>query len=150
MFDLETGRPLEVRLDATMRDLVDRGCGAGGYRLEPVDADGRIIGGIIAITEIPRDAVPDAPEDSDVADGPDHYDRMLLTIERQSDTLCRAFEAMTNAFGPVRPLQMPIVVGEGGGEGGMKADQIAQTVATVAKTVVDAWKGNGGGGGGAT
>src|SRR5687767_10910174 len=59
VFDNETGRQLEVSIHATIEDLVDCGCPAGRYRLEAVDKDGRLIPGIVAVTEIPADAGDD-------------------------------------------------------------------------------------------
>src|SRR5438094_4116345 len=42
VFDGETGRQLEVALSSTIEDLIDHGCPPGRYRLEAVDASGRV------------------------------------------------------------------------------------------------------------
>ena len=36
--------------------------------------------------------------------------RLLETVEKQSDTICRALEALSHAFGPVRPASEPVIV----------------------------------------
>src|SRR5579859_8116350 len=57
VFDNESGRQLEVPLDATINDLVDHGCPPGRYRLEAFDGDGKLITGCVAVTEISMEAV---------------------------------------------------------------------------------------------
>src|SRR5690242_5425734 len=119
VYDPETGRQLEVPLDATVDDLRECGCGPGRYRLEAVDGDSRAIAGIVAFTEL----VPDAEVRSEPAEVLAPMERLLETIEKQSDTLCRALEAMANAFGPVRPAQVSL--GEPhAGEEEVRSDQI--------------------------
>jgi hypothetical protein len=138
VFDSETGRQLEVPLSATVDDLIEHGCPAGRYRLEAVDGSGRVIPTIVAVTEIPEGVAE--PEEDPRSTEP-AVARLLQTVERQTDTLCRALEAMANAFGPVRPAPMPTFVAPPPEES-MRPDQLVQTVATVAKSVADAWKTN--------
>ena len=52
VYDPETGKQLEISLDATIDDLRDQGCGPGRYRLDAVDTDGKTIAGVVAFTEI--------------------------------------------------------------------------------------------------
>jgi hypothetical protein len=139
VFDNETGRQLEVPLESTIDDLVDHGCPAGRYRLEAVNAAGHVLPGIVAVTEIPVEAL-DASDEPTVTSG-DPLARLLQTVERQTDTLCRALEAMAQSFGPLRPAQMPIVIGESGsGDGGKSHQEIVQSVTSVANSLIDAWK----------
>src|SRR6185312_13249257 len=56
VFDAETGRQLEIPLTATLDTLIDAGCTADRYLLYPVDGEGHLIGGIIAVTEIAEGA----------------------------------------------------------------------------------------------
>src|SRR5262249_27843449 len=53
MFDPETGRQLEVPLAATLDSLIDAGCLGDRYLLYPVDGEGRVIPGVVAVTEVP-------------------------------------------------------------------------------------------------
>src|SRR6185312_12340110 len=55
MFDAETGRQLEIPLGATLQDLIDTNVPADRYLLYPVDAQGIIIPGVVAVTEVPHD-----------------------------------------------------------------------------------------------
>lgn len=105
VYDPETGRQLEIPLDSTIDDLRICGCGAGRYRLEAVDGDGKAIAGITAFTELPVEDESRKPQEL-----PESTARMLETIEKQADTLCRALEALSQAFGPVRPAGEPIVL----------------------------------------
>ena len=140
VYDVD-GKQLEIPLTSTVDDLRENGCGPGRYRLEAVSNDGRLIGGIVAFTEILDDGTSTEPA---TAAG-DSVGRLLDTVERQSDTLCRALEAMANAFGPVAPAMGPIAVGEPAGES-MRPDQFVASVATAAKSFADVCKTGIGGG----
>jgi hypothetical protein len=85
VFDNETGRQLEVPLESTIDDLVDHGCPAGRYRLEAVDRSGHLLPGIVAVTEIPVEALA-VEDDGQAAGNGDPMARMLQAVERQSDT----------------------------------------------------------------
>ena len=103
VYDPESGRQLEIPLDATLEHLRQCGCGAGRYRLEAVDGESKAIPGIVAFTELTVDEPVEPPALDAIA-------RLLETVEKQSDTLCRALEALSHAFGPVRPASEPVIV----------------------------------------
>src|SRR5215831_1191177 len=148
VFNPDTGRQLEVRLDATIEELIAQGCPPGRYRLEAVDREGRVIPGVVAVTEIPEDSANEGEPESRLevlAQALRHSERQLVTMERQSETLCRALEALAAAFGPMRPAQMPPLMVTSPAEEPMKPEQIAQTVATIAKSVAGVFSGGGGG-----
>src|SRR6185312_12359387 len=65
VFDAETGRQLEVPLGATLQDLIETNVPADRYLLYPVDAQGLIMSGVVAVTEVPADE----SEDVDSSDG---------------------------------------------------------------------------------
>src|SRR5205823_10589210 len=90
VFDPETGRQLEVPLGATLDDLIDAGCPADRYLLYPVDGEGKIVSGIIAVTEIPEGA---GDEPAAVESQPDLTRELLATLRASNEALCRALEA---------------------------------------------------------
>lgn len=100
IFDSD-GRPLDVALGASLDDLSNEGCEPGRYQLYPVDAEGRVIPGVIAVTEIPEEDEDTQERISD--DSAATVGQLLATIRTQSETLCRALEATTSGYGPVRP-----------------------------------------------
>jgi hypothetical protein len=130
------GRQLEVPIESTVHDLADYGCPPGRYRLEAITRDGRLIAECVAVTEVP---VSFGDDDDDGEGGDDGspavssvwaevyqelHDRRRAMNE-QSATLCRAFEAMAQAFGPVRAIGVqpapelivaPPAASEGGGQ----------------------------------
>src|SRR3954454_7231132 len=93
VYDPETGRQLEVALDATLDHLRQCGCGAGRYRLEAVDGESKAIPGVVAFTEL----AVEEEVDPAAAELPEAMTRLLETVEKQSDTLCRALEALSCA-----------------------------------------------------
>ena len=60
VYDVD-GKQLEIPLTSTVDDLRENGCGPGRYRLEAVSNDGRLIGGIVAFTEILDDGTSTEP-----------------------------------------------------------------------------------------
>lgn len=158
VFDAETGRQLELPLTATIDTLIDAGCTADRYLLYPVDGEGHLIGGIIAVTEIAEgvDGEPDPmapmPEQTALLTVITHQ---LAALKEQSQTLCRALEATTSGYGRVRPLEppvAPIVVEQppplpdkeaGGLLGGLKAEEIGQLLGYF-KMAYDMVRGGGG------
>jgi hypothetical protein len=147
VFD-ETGRQLEIPLGAGIDDLIDAGCPSGRYLLYPIDGEGKVIPGIVAVTETPETALE--PEDDGAPAVPQSdplLREMLLTLKASNESLCRALEATTSGYGPVRPqpLPQPVYVEQPAppkDEGGFKPEQMAQ-VAGMAKMVFDAIKGMG-------
>src|ERR1041385_9028962 len=65
VFDGETGRQLEIPLDATIDGVGGAGCPPGRYRLEAVDSEGRLLRGIIAVTEVSAAAAESGDEQDD-------------------------------------------------------------------------------------
>jgi hypothetical protein len=141
VYDPETGRQLEVPLDASIDDLRDCGCLPGRYRLDAVDGEGKGIAGVTAYTEISMG--PEVPDQNEIPAG---VARLLETVERQSDTICRVVEALAQSFGPLRPAVAAAPVEANA----MKGDDVLKTVAGVGKLVQDMFKpgGNGTSGGG--
>src|SRR5690348_9471096 len=94
VFDAETGRQLEIPLGASIDDLVEAGCPADRYLLYPIDIEGRILPGVVAVTEI-QEGQGEEDEPAPVArgDSSELVVQLLATIRAQSDTLCRALEA---------------------------------------------------------
>lgn len=150
VFDAETGRQLEVPLQATLDSLIDAGCASDRYLLYPVDGEGRIIPGVVAVTEVPEGVTDD--------DGPQTLantekgtllalvNHQLATIQRQTETLCRALEATTAGYGRVRALDAPapVVVEQAPAaepeQSSFKPEQIAE-IASVAKSIFEMVKG---------
>jgi hypothetical protein len=111
VFDSETGTQLEVPLEVTIQDLIDHGCPPGRYRLEAVDSDGKLIAGVVAVTEVPIE-IEEEEQPRPVAKTK-KWERHLQTVERAMDTLQRTVEAMARGYGPVSPAQpVPIVLPE--------------------------------------
>jgi hypothetical protein len=137
VFDADTGRQLEIPLGATLEDLIQTGCAADRYLLYPVDAEGRIIPGIVAVTEIAEGVGCDDDEPDGVSG--DLIGQLLQTVRAQSDTLCRALVAATSGYGPVRQTGPAPLLVEQPSDGGIKPDQIAQ-IANAAKAVFESFK----------
>ena len=144
---------LEVPLGATLDDLIEAGCSSDRYLLYPVDGAGTLIPGLVAVTEVP-DGVGDEDEPSGGFDK-GLVAQLLATVKAQSDTLCRAIEATTSGYGPVRAGQPTQVVVEQAAalpeppaEPVLRPDQIAQVIGMV-KSVYDMVKGGGLSNGGA-
>jgi hypothetical protein len=104
------GQQLEVALDATVEDLREAGCAPGRYRLEAIDASGRVIPGVVGMTEVKLeeeedDDAPTEPKDARVTMV--ERDRYIRGMETMMATNARALEALARAFGPVRSLNAP-------------------------------------------
>jgi hypothetical protein len=134
VFDPDTGRQFEVALGSTLDDLREAGLPPGRYRLEAVDREGNLLPGVVALTELADgeddDGAPTSVEMEPLA-------RMLQTIEKQTDTLCRALEAMARAFGPVHPAKLAIVEAEPPAP--VVSPEVVQGIAGAVKTVAEAW-----------
>jgi hypothetical protein len=99
------GRPVEIPIDGDVEDLEESGCHAGRYRLEAVDADGRLIPGIVALTVLGDDTGDDDSDESGRGvNGPwsvirDLLDSNAKLVQSNSATM----QAMATAFGRVEP-----------------------------------------------
>jgi hypothetical protein len=114
VFDAETGRQLEVPLGASIDDLIDGGCRGDRFLLYPVDAEGRVIPGIVAVTEVPElgeeaedTATPDRIGDPATSLFVATIREQGVTIRHQAECLARALEATTQGYGRVRPVVEP-------------------------------------------
>jgi hypothetical protein len=111
MFDAETGRQLEIPLGATLQDLIETNVPADRYLLYPVDAQGIIIPGIVAVTEVPRDEAEDeAVSDEPVGLSEDSKNPHIALLARQQQTiqamageLSKSLAAAVSGYAPVRP-----------------------------------------------
>ncbi len=105
------GRPLVVTLDASGADLRQLGCKSGSYRLDAVDASGKVLG-VTAYTELSADA-------DETTDGaPDTGDPAVLALARAVEAMQRVqaerermqaamFEKLIDRIAqpPVRPAE---------------------------------------------
>jgi hypothetical protein len=115
VFDAETGRQLEVPLGATLQDLIETNVPADRYLLYPVDAQGLIMPGIVAVTEVPADESEDADATGDAAglreDSTNPHIALLArqqqTIQAMASELSKSLAAAVSGYAPVRP-QAPI------------------------------------------
>ncbi len=130
----------------------------GKVRLEAVDKDGRLIPGIVAVTEIPADAGDD-DEQSNPGAAPDHMTLFVHEMKAQSailrDSLAAALHTIAQITQSLVP-PAPIVVSGGGGSAPsnppMKPTEIIESVAGGLRAVKDMLGTSGGaapGGGGA-
>jgi hypothetical protein len=103
IFDPETGRQLEIRIEATLAELAEQVTEAGRYRLEATDANGHLIPGYVAFTEVML-----AEEEEQPASNPNNagFSEMLTLVKHLVDTNSRVMEAMASAFGQVRPQRI--------------------------------------------
>jgi hypothetical protein len=134
VFDAETGRQLEVPIGASVDDLIEAGCEPDRYLLYPVDAEGRVIDGVVAVTHVSAVEEDDraAREGAGGGEAPVLVTLVIQqhqTIRHQAEMLARALEATTSGYGRVRPAAEPApvvieppIAPEAGG--GFKADDI--------------------------
>jgi hypothetical protein len=142
VYDPDTGRQLERPLNITIDDLIDLGLSAGRYRLEAIDADGLLIPGVVAFTEISPEAIADAAEDDEPDDNAGeraHSDQLLETVKSQSQTLCEVVKSLAHGFNPVSapmPVYMPAPSGKEDAAGAN--NQLAQ-LGQIIDQAVKAW-----------
>jgi hypothetical protein len=167
VFDGETGRQLEIPLGSTLDDLISTGCPADRYLLYPIDTEGRILAGLVAVTEVPEGDDGDDDGSSPVDEKSSLLAllvRQQATIERQNEQLARALEATVSGYSPVRPpapmaptpivMEQPIQAAPAPSGGFMdsllnaKPEQLMQ-VAVMFKQMFDMVRGGVMGGGGA-
>ena len=113
VYDPDTGRPLEIPIDATLADLRDSGCKPGRYRLDAVKEDGILIAGVVAATELPEDEEEEETVEvqADMLYVPV---RVFESFESTMKTMNSTVQALASAFGTVRPVlespPAPVVV----------------------------------------
>ena len=118
VFDATTGRQLEVPLGASIDDLIATNVQADRYLLYPVDAEGAIIPGVIAVTEVPESDDDEGDDDRPEGSTPTDKDPVLAAlmsqqemvkgqqdvIKAQSEYLARALASAVSGYAPVRPV----------------------------------------------
>ena len=136
IFDPETGRQLEIRIEATIDELAEAVAESGRYRLEALDADGHHIPGYVAFTEV----VLDGDEQRQPASPNGSFSEMVALVKQLVDTNSRVMEAMASAFGQVRPQRgaMPVHVEAPAPRDAGPSSDIAtiNTIADVIKSVL--------------
>lgn len=107
LFDVETGRPLELPLTVTFDDFVEQVNEAGRFRLEVVDGTGRVIPGCVAVTEVVLDEADDgnASMPRNAADAVPHLHQLIAQLVEANT---QVMKAMASAFGSVQPQPMRI------------------------------------------
>lgn len=101
LFDAETGRPLELPIAASFSDFTESVTQSGRYRLEAIDAHGRLIPGCVAVTEL---VIGDEePTPTPQADMP----QLIQLVAQLVETNSRVMQAMASAFGQVHPAPPP-------------------------------------------
>jgi hypothetical protein len=141
VFDPETGRQLEIPLGASLDELIEANCPPDRYLLYPVDDQGHVIPGVVAVTEVPEeDEDDDSPKRHDSSGG-GMKSELLRTVREMAETLCRALEATTSGYGPVRPTA-PVMIEQPPpqGDDGSKGLDMGQ-IMDVAKTVIASFQG---------
>lgn len=134
VYDRDTGAQLEIPIDATIDDL--REYGPGVYRLDAVDAAGKMISGAMAQTEVPVDEEPQR----EVPDAIATLREVVQLLRHSVDTNCRAVEAMASAFGPMRPAQPQPVVVMGNEEKQPSMAEQMTMIGSIAQQVVQAYQ----------
>jgi hypothetical protein len=102
IFDPETGRQLEIRIEATIEELAEAVSESGRYRLEALDVDGHHIPGYVAFTEVLLDS-DEQQQSASSSNG--SFAEMAALVKQLVDTNSRVMEAMASAFGQVRPMR---------------------------------------------
>lgn len=105
LFDVETGRPLELPLTVTFDDFVEQVNEPGRFRLEAVDGAGRLIPGCVAVTEVVLDGEDGASMPRNAADAVPHLHQLIAQLVEANT---QVMKAMASAFGSVQPQPMRI------------------------------------------
>src|SRR5262249_14930483 len=111
---------LEIALGASIQDLAETNVPADRYLLYPIDAQGAIIPGVVAVTEV-TEGDEDEDEDDRVRNAPSLHgkDPMLAVLAALQDTvksqhevikaatehLSRSLGSAVSGYAPVRPVQ---------------------------------------------
>lgn len=129
VFDTTTGRQLEIALGASIEDLGQTNVPPGRYLLYPVDEQGAIITGIVAVTELTESDDDDDDDEQTTITSPslpkDPWPAALATVERivasyernlasQHDVIkeamqnhSKSLERAVSGYAPVRPVLPP-------------------------------------------
>jgi hypothetical protein len=119
VFDATTGRQLEIPLGASIEDLIAANVPADRYLLYPVDGEGTIIPGVIAVTEVQtedddddaRDEVTSTQAKDPIVATLVHQQETIRSqhdvIKAQSEQLARALASAVSGYAPVRPVAPP-------------------------------------------
>lgn len=124
VFDASTGRQLEIALGASIEDLAETNVPADRYLLYPIDAQGAIIPGVVAVTEVTEgdDDGDDEREERGAALNVNSRDPILAvlaslreTIQGQHEVIKAASEHLAKSLGsavsgyaPVRAALPPM------------------------------------------
>jgi hypothetical protein len=115
IFNAETGQQLEIPLGASLEDLINTGVPPDRYLLYPIDEDGQIIPGVIAVTEVPAtedDDEEDEKKEEIDAEGldPKSKNPLLALCAQQQELIktlieqnSRALASAVSGYAPVRP-----------------------------------------------
>jgi hypothetical protein len=143
VYDPDTGRPLEIPVDATLDDLRDRGLKPGRYRLDAVKDDGLLIPGVVASTELPEEDDRDDEEEIEQVPADMLYVpvRVFESVERMVETMNCTVKALASAFGTVRPVResapSPVAVAPAPALGGAAASPLsAQSLENIMSVVM--------------
>jgi hypothetical protein len=102
------GHQLEIPIGASIEELIQAECPTDRYLLYPVDDQGLIIPGVVAVTEVPPGYEEDGGGEGDEGEpGEELVARLLTALERQSETLCKAVEHTTRGYDPVTAPAAP-------------------------------------------
>lgn len=113
VFDQETGRQLEVPLTANIEDLIEAGCKPDRYRLEAVDADGRLIPDVVAVIELPgaRDDEDESAKATPSSPPSVQMDGNQQLIAQLVATICGVTTAMIqHGMRPAPGSETPVVI----------------------------------------
>ena len=134
LFDVETGRPLELPITVTYDDFIEHVNESGRFRLEAVDAQARTIAGCVAITEVILDDDESPSTPMTAAETLPHLHQLVAHLV---DANTQVMKAMASAFGNVqpRPVQIEMPVGAVGGVAAGGANQLIETMGQIGTMV---------------
>jgi hypothetical protein len=118
VFDASTGRQLELALGASIDDLIETNVHPDRYLLYPIDGQGSIIPGIVAVTEVPD------TDDEHEGDERSSGERAALSVNSKdpivalaasqheviktfTEHFSRALGQAVSGYGTVRPIAPP-------------------------------------------
>lgn len=102
------GRPLEVPIAATIEELVNEGCVPDSYLLYAIDAAGRALPGVVAVTEVQGDEDEEASDHGTSAAAENEVTALghaLTTIRIQAESMARSIDSLSRGYHPVQAAQ---------------------------------------------